>query len=113
VKKGLPVDGATPEAARPILHAVNENVLLEIQKTFDFFKASAQTDHIDRIVLSGGAARVDGFRDMLHERFGAPVEEFDPFRNVTWDARRLGDQPTEQASAAVAVGLALRKVAER
>jgi type IV pilus assembly protein PilM len=34
-----PVDGATFEEAQPVLHAVTENVLLEIQKTFDFFKA--------------------------------------------------------------------------
>jgi type IV pilus assembly protein PilM len=61
LKKGIPVDGATFEEAQPVLHAVTENVLLEIQKTFDFFKASASTDHIDRIMLSGGASRVDGF----------------------------------------------------
>jgi type IV pilus assembly protein PilM len=113
VKKGIPVDGATFEDARPILHAITESVLLEIQKTFDFFRASASTDRIDRIVVSGGAARVDGFRDMLQARFGAPVEEFDPFRHVTWDAKKLGGPPPEAASAAVAVGLALRKVSER
>jgi type IV pilus assembly protein PilM len=114
VKKGIPVDGATFEDAQPVLHAVTENVLLEIQKTFDFFKASASTDQIDRIMLSGGASRVDGFREMVQERFNAPVEDFDPFRAVTWDARKLGGEPAEMASsAAVAVGLALRKVTDR
>ena len=48
-----------------MLRAVTENVLLEIQKTFDFFKATAASDQIDRIMLSGGASRVDGFREML------------------------------------------------
>ncbi len=41
LKKGIPVDGATFEDAQPVLRAVTENVLLEIQKTFDFFKATA------------------------------------------------------------------------
>ncbi len=114
LKKGIPVDGATFEEAQPVLHAVTENVLLEIQKTFDFFKASASTDQIDRIMLSGGASRVDGFHQMLQERFNAPVEEFDPFRTVTWDAKKLGGEPADMApSAAVAVGLALRKVSDR
>ena len=114
VKKGIPVDGATFEDAQPVLHAVTENVLLEIQKTFDFFKASASTEQIDRIMLSGGASRVDGFREMVQERFNAPVEDFDPFRAVTWDARKLGGEPAEMASsAAVAIGLALRKVTDR
>jgi type IV pilus assembly protein PilM len=114
LKKAVPVDGATFEEAQPVLHAVTENVLLEIQKTFDFFKASASTDQIDRIMLSGGASRVDGFHQMVQERFNAPVEDFDPFRAVTWDAKKLGGDATAMAStAAVAVGLALRKVADR
>src|SRR4051812_29128181 len=114
LKKGIPVDGATFEEAQPVLHAVTENVLLEIQKTFDFFKASASTDQIDRIMLSGGASRVDGFHEMVQERFNAPVEDFDPFRAVTWDAKKLGGDAAAMAStAAVAVGLALRKVSDR
>ena len=114
LKKGIPVDGATFEEAQPVLHAVTENVLLEIHKTFDFFKASASTDHIDRIMLSGGASRVDGFHQMVQERFNAAVEDFDPFRTVAWDAKKLGGEPADMApSAAVAVGLALRKVSER
>jgi type IV pilus assembly protein PilM len=114
LKKGIPVDGATFEEAQPVLRAVTENVLLEVQKTFDFFRATAASDRIDRIMLSGGASRVDGFRDMLHERFGIPVEDFDPFREVGWDARKLGHDGAEHAAtAAVAVGLALRKVGDR
>ena len=114
LKKGIPVDGATYEEAQPVLHAVTENVLLEIQKTFDFFKASASADHIDRIMLSGGASRVDGFHQMVQERFNAPVEDFDPFRTVTWDSKKLGGEAADMApSAAVAIGLALRKVSDR
>jgi type IV pilus assembly protein PilM len=114
LKKGTPVDGATFEDARPVLRAVTESVLLEVQKTFDFYKASAVSDQIGRIVMSGGASRVDGLRDAFEQRFGTPVEEFDPFRSVTWNAKSLGSVPQEVvASAAVAVGLALRRVSDR
>ena len=114
LKKGIPVDGATFEEAQPVLRAISENVLLEIQKTFDFFKATASSEQIDRLMLSGGASRVDGFREMLQERFSAPVEDFDPFRAVTWDAKKMGAEAADLApTAAVAVGLALRKVGER
>jgi type IV pilus assembly protein PilM len=113
LKKGIPVDGATFEEAQPVLRAVTENVLLEIQKTFDFFKATAASDKIDRVMLSGGASRVDGFQEMLQERFNTPVEGFDPFRTVTWDATKLGDPADLASTAAVAVGLALRRVGDR
>jgi type IV pilus assembly protein PilM len=114
VKKGQDADGVTFEDARPVLKAMTDNVLLEIEKTFDFFKATASNDHIDRIVVSGGASRVDGFTDALRERFDTPVEHFDPFRQVTFDVKKLGVSPEEMAPlSAVALGLALRRVGER
>ncbi len=114
-KKGEPVDGVLFEDVRPVLHAMTDNVLLEIQKTFDFFKATAASDRIDRILLSGGACAVDGFAQALEDRFGAPVETFDPFKKIAFDAQKLGVHGADKlaASAAVAVGLALRKVGDR
>jgi type IV pilus assembly protein PilM len=114
VKKGQSVDGVTYDDARPVLKAMTDNVLLEVEKTFDFFKATAASDHIDRIVLSGGASRVEGFVDALRERFDTAVEAFDPFRQVTFDAKKLGRAPEEMAPvSAVALGLALRKASDR
>jgi type IV pilus assembly protein PilM len=114
-KRGLPVDGVNPDEVIPVLHAMTENVLLEIQKTFDFFKATASSDRIDRIVLSGGASRVDGFEQALQERFNTSVEIFDPFKKIAFDAQKLGITDPEGVSptAAVAVGLALRKAGDR
>ncbi len=115
LKRGQEVEGATYEDARPVLRAVTENVMLEIQKTFDFFKATASSDRIDRIMVSGGASRAEGFTEMLGERFEAAVEAFDPFKKVTFEARKFGvGDPAEIApTAAVAVGLALRRVGDR
>jgi len=45
------VDGATFDDVMPVLRAMTENVLLEVQKTFDFFKATASTERIDRVLL--------------------------------------------------------------
>jgi type IV pilus assembly protein PilM len=114
-KKGEPVDGISFDDVKPVLHAMNENLLIEIQKTFDFFKASASSDRIDRIMLSGGASWVDGFAQAVEERFGAPVERFDPFKTVDFNASKLGVAHEEHAAsvAAVAVGLALRKAGDR
>ena len=114
VKRGTPVDGVTFDDARPVLRAVSENVMLEIQKTFDFFKATASSDRIHRIVVSGGASRAEGFTEMLTERFEAPVEPFDPFKKIAFDSKKLGMQGADAAAtAAVAVGLALRRVGDR
>jgi type IV pilus assembly protein PilM len=115
IKRGQPVEGVTFEEVQPILHAMTENVLLEIQKTFDFFKATASSDRIDRIVVSGGASRVDGFTTSLQERFNTAVEVFDPFKTISFEPAKLGITDPEglSATAAVAVGLALRKTGDR
>ena len=115
LKRGEQVDGLTYDEARPVLRAVSDNVLLEIQKTFDFYKATAASDRIDRIAVAGGASRAEGFMEMLGERFGAPVEPFDPFRRVRFDAAKFGvsDIAAIAPMAAVAVGLALRRAGDR
>ena len=52
---------------------------------------------------------------MLAERFDVEVEMFDPFRTVQFDPARFGvEAPADvAATAAVAVGLALRRVGDR
>jgi type IV pilus assembly protein PilM len=115
LKRGVAVDGVTYEDARPVLRAVSENVMLEIQKTFDFFKATASSDRIDRIMLSGGASRAEGFNEMLSDRFEAPIEALDPFKRVSFDAKKFQVESAADVAptAAVAVGLALRRVGDR
>ena len=114
LKRGLAVDGVSFDDAKPVLRAVTENVVLEVQKTVDFYRASAASDRITRIVVSGGASRAEGFAEMLAERFQAPVETFDPFKKVSFDAGKFKLDATEIApTAAVAVGLALRRVGDR
>ena len=51
LKRGMAVDGVEFDQARPVLRTVTENVLLEIQKTFDFFKGTTGAHRIDRIVV--------------------------------------------------------------
>ncbi len=115
LKKGMPIEGLTFDDVRPVLRAVTDNVLLEVQKTFDFYKATAAADRIDRLVISGGTSHVDGFKETVSERFGTPVEPFDPFQKVTFDARKFGveDMSEVAPTAAVAVGLALRRAGDR
>ena len=115
LKKGQSVDGAAYDEALPVLHAMTENVLREILKTFDFFKATASSDRIDRVLLSGGSSRVDGFARALEERFDTPVEMFDPFKRIAFEPLKFGviDPQHVVPTVAVAVGLALRRVGDR
>ena len=115
LKKGGRVEGAAVENLPPILQAVSENIALEIQKTFDFFKATSSEDRIDRIFLSGGTSKVHGLRDLLADRFEAGVEIMNPFNNITYNPRDFDPDFINELgpSAAIAVGLAVRKAGDR
>jgi type IV pilus assembly protein PilM len=115
LKKGEQVEGASPESLHPILQAVSENIAMEIQKTFDFFRATSQEDRIDQIYLSGGTAKIHGLRDLLADRFQAPVELLNPFLNVRYNEKDFNPEFLEDIApaAAIAVGLAVRRVGDR
>ena len=115
LKRGTRVEGAAPENLAPILQAVSENIALEIQKTFDFFKATSSEDRIDRIFLSGGTSKVRGLQELLSDRFEAGVEIMNPFNNITYNPKDFDPDFISDmgASAAIAVGLACRKVGDR
>ncbi len=115
LKHGEQVDGASAESLGPILQAVSENITTEIQRTFDFFRATSQEDRVDQIYLSGGAAKVHGLRDLLAERLDAPVELLNPFLNVRYNEKDFDPDFLDDIgpSAAIAVGLAVRRMGDR
>ena len=110
LKKGEVIAGVSDEHRGTILRSVSDILILEIQKTFDFFRATASGENIQRIYLAGGTARVPGLVDLLREEFALPVEELYPFRKIVINpGRHNEDQVRELAPRlAIAVGLALR-----
>ena len=103
------------EVPDPVVREVTESLLLELEKTFDFFAARQASVRLDRIVLSGGASRGQEFTAAIAERFDASLERFDPFRGMTMDGSgSAGEDPADIAAAAgVATGLALRRTGDR
>jgi type IV pilus assembly protein PilM len=93
-----------------IVRLVGEELAVGIEKSLSYLRASGEADHIDRIVLSGGAAFAPGLRESIEKRQGSPVEIANPFRNVQWDQAAFGDvDPSVVGSRyMVAAGLALR-----
>src|ERR1700685_1317960 len=73
LKKGEAIAGIADEHRGTILRSVTDILILEIQKTFDFFRATATGESIQKIVVAGGTARVPGLLDLLKEEFAMPV----------------------------------------
>ncbi len=110
LKLGRRIGTVSEDAKQPILQQVTEIIVLEIQKTFDFFRATASGEHIERVYLAGGSSKVPGLVEALRQEFSLPVEILNPFKQIVPPSDSLENEILEQnpGQLAVAVGLALR-----
>jgi type IV pilus assembly protein PilM len=109
LKLGQKVGTVSEDAKLPILQQVTDIIVLEIQKTFDFFRATAAGEHIERIFLAGGSSQVPGLIEALRQEFSLPVELLNPFQKIEPPTGPNADLVDKNlAQLAVAVGLALR-----
>jgi type IV pilus assembly protein PilM len=98
---------ADPATIAPAIESVSRELALEVQRTFDYFASTAESERIGKIVLSGGGAQLPGLTEYLTSTWGIPVETAQPFGRI--DAGAFADKVgTASAALAVAVGLALR-----
>jgi type IV pilus assembly protein PilM len=114
-KLGKPSGGASKDDVLAALQQVAGSVAGEVSRSLDFFASTAPEERISKILLSGGAARTPGLSEVIAERTGVPVEMANPFRKLSYDPKVFDREHIEYMgpSAAVAVGLALRRVSER
>jgi type IV pilus assembly protein PilM len=115
LKEGVGAEGRTPEEVEPSLSAISDSFADELGRTIDFFRSSFKVDRLDRVLLSGGSAKVVHLAEILGDRLRVPVELLDPFRAVDVDERSVDPAAVRDigCTAAVAVGLALRQVGDR
>lgn len=115
VKRGVTEnDNVDEKAIEPLMGSVMETVAMEIQKTFDFYRATAEDGGVtvQKILISGGGSKLEGLSQQLSQRLELPVEVLDPFRQIKVDTRKFDPDYLSEImpEMAVAVGLALRGV---
>jgi type IV pilus assembly protein PilM len=110
LKQGKELPNVPSDRARPHLRSVSEILLLEIQKTFDFFRQTTSAENIQQIYLSGGTVKIGGLVEQLREEFKTPVEVLNPFLKVAVDPERFDLNLINEIAPrmSVAMGLALR-----
>jgi type IV pilus assembly protein PilM len=116
VKRGVTdvVEGIEEKSIEPLMNNVTEIVAMEIQKTFDFYRATSEDNEtmVQKILISGGGSKLSGLAQELSERLELPVEVLDPFRNIRVDSKKFDPDYLSEIvpEMAVAVGLAVRGV---
>ncbi len=86
-------------------------LLAEIKRCFDYYDTQYKGKSVERILLSGGGAKLKNLDRFLADKLGCATDFADPFRQVRVPTRGpLGALiESNSASMSVAVGLALRR----
>jgi type IV pilus assembly protein PilM len=98
-----------PQEVEQAMRSVTETVIGEISRSLDFFAATTADSRIQKVLLSGGGAKVAGFAQAFQERTGLPVEIMNPLARMVPSSKFDADYIEEMApSLGVGVGLAMR-----
>jgi len=94
-----------PFLIRPVL----ERLAAEIGRSFDYYRNQFHIERIDRLLLSGGGANLRNLSSYLSEELQLPVERFNPFRKILFDAQKIDTQLMDQIGPVynVAIGVGL------
>lgn len=115
LKLGGASEHANPEQVAQIMGSVTENVVLEIQRSLDFFSATSSEEEIQAVYLVGGCSLVPGLAQAVEERLGVPTQILNAFKGLTVSPKDFDPDYLEAMGpvAAAATGLALRRTDER
>jgi len=114
LKKGEPVEGVSPDEAEGVLAQASEELVSEIARSIEYYQSTGYMEEIHAVVLSGGGSLIAGFADMLAQSVGLEVQLAEPFKSINvpgkFDITYLEEVGPV---AAVAVGLAIRRIGDR
>jgi type IV pilus assembly protein PilM len=96
---------------RPLLEQFCADLSGSLEKSLNYLRTSGEADHLDRVLICGGGAQIDGVLELLAQRQPAPVALADPLRGLHWGRGVFpeGGPARIAPRLAVGLGLALRK----
>lgn len=106
------VDPELKEARQQVADALINPVLdlaTEVRRSLDFYRRQRRNEPVDRILVTGGTAKLEGLPQLIAEETGVATEVGNPFVNLVVD-ESVPPQYLEDIAPTmvVAVGLALR-----
>ncbi len=112
---GPDADDVARDTFRKSLLSYADPICTEIERSIDYFRSTSGGDNIKKILLSGGVAAIPGITGDLSQRLGIETEVLNPFRKIDCNKKVLNPERIDEIRpiAAVAVGLALRKVGDK
>ncbi|MBW2146281.1 MAG: type IV pilus assembly protein PilM [Deltaproteobacteria bacterium] len=114
LKLGNETNGHSSAEVYDIINSVTNELSMEINRALEVFRGSSEAP-ITKIMLGGGCARMMGLDQALATNLETQVEIFNPFQTIRCNPKVFDPEYIEYMapSAAVGVGLALRRFGDR
>lgn len=108
-------EAVVPQEVGSILRSMADSLATEIQRSIDFYLATAPGLKLSRVVLSGGTAKVSSLREAMATTLDTQVDIADPFRNVAYSSKDFDPDYLKDVGpmGAVVVGLAMRRLGDK
>ena len=93
-----------------VMTPILNKLLGEIRRSFDYYETQSRKKTVERVILSGGSAKLKNMNRFLANKLGIPVEFFSALRNIepskAVDAEWLTEREFQMG---VCLGLAMRQ----
>ncbi|MFQ5574213.1 MAG: type IV pilus assembly protein PilM, partial [Terriglobia bacterium] len=97
--------------AREVLETEGHKLAMEVRRSFDYYLSQSEEPRtIQKLVLSGGGARLRNLAEFLEKEFQTTVELNRPLENLDVETDANGDVAEDELALAIPIGLALRGV---
>ena len=91
------------------LDELADDLSASLEKALNFLRSSGDAERIDRVLVCGGGARIEGLIQALAARMASPVALFDPLALLGASKGSHQEAGAPAVDLAVGIGLALRK----
>lgn len=114
-KKGEDIPGVSSQKVASIIENLSRDIASEVSRSFDFFKSTMVGEGVEKVILTGGCAKLKGLANILSESLRNVVIVANPFKNINIDQNvfDIGYIHEFAPLSAVAVGLAMRRAGDR
>jgi type IV pilus assembly protein PilM len=104
--------GGLPENYGPeVLEPFKESMGQQVNRSLQFFYSSSQYGQVERIILAGGCAAIQGADQIIAQKTGCEVNIANPFANMSVGGKVRAEHLSNDApSLLIACGLAMRTV---
>lgn len=110
----LEADAIIPGEVEEVIQRVSNTIAQELQRSLNFFLENSGAEFIDRLILTGGTAKTPILPQVISDVTQIPTEVGNPFASLQYDPKVYNPDFLDSVapSAAIAVGLALRRANE-